>query len=95
MIDLLLVALFQAAAGDPASAPDPSAEGAAQPAATETEQDSEEPRMVCRRGSEIGSRVTRRVTCVPAEEVENRRENDRRRWRNQSVQPQGNSGMGG
>lgn len=95
MIDLIFVALFQAAAGDPAAAPDPNTEGAPQPAATETEQESEEPRMVCRRGSEIGSRVTRRVNCVSAEEIENRRENDRRRWRNQTILPERNTAMGG
>jgi hypothetical protein len=93
MLELVLVSLFQAAAGDPA-APDPAA-GAPAPAAQEEHAgEPEQPRMECRREAEMGSRV-QRLVCVPVDEIEDRRERDRRRWRDQRHVPEAPGTMGG
>jgi hypothetical protein len=74
MIDLILIALFQAAAGDPAPAQNPAAtpqatEDAAQTAegAQGQEQTQTEERRRCRRELVVGTRMTHRV-CTTASE---------------------------
>jgi len=92
MLELLFVSLFQAAVGDPA-ATDP-AVGAPAPAQEEQSGEPEQPRMECRREAEMGSRV-QRLVCVPVDEIEGRRERDRRRWRDQRYVPEPSGAMGG
>ena len=65
MLDLVLIALFQAAAGDPAAAPAPAeapaaTEPAPQPAA-QTPDTADATRMHCYREIITGTRLTRRV----------------------------------
>jgi hypothetical protein len=70
MIDLLLVALFQAAAGDPAAAetatPAPAAE---QPATEGSETEEAAPRRRCRMEQITGSRMPIRVCMSPQQEA--------------------------
>ncbi len=82
MIDLLFVALLQAAAGDPvAPANDPATtqEETASTTAEETSEEPRRPRIMCRSPSPTGSRLGSRVqSCVRSEEEEERISRDRR-----------------
>jgi hypothetical protein len=80
VIDLILIALFQAAAGDPAPAQTPATPQASEDAAQAAEgaqgQDqaqAEEPRR-CRREVVVGTRLTRRVCTTASEDREAARE---------------------
>jgi hypothetical protein len=70
MIDLIFVALLQAAAGDPAQ-PAEQQEGAAPPAATAqqttTQTPAEDGGVICRREQITGTRLTQRVCRTAAE----------------------------
>lgn len=80
MIDLILVALFQAAAGDPAPAHTPatpqaneSTDQAAESPQGQNQAATEEPRR-CRREVVVGTRMTRRVCTTASEDREAARE---------------------
>ena len=79
MIDLILIALFQAAAGDPA----PAAQSPASPEASEAQStdgaqgqqaEATEERQICRREVIIGTRMTQRVCRTVSQEREATRE---------------------
>jgi hypothetical protein len=81
MIDLILIALFQAAAGDPAPAEQAPAtpqatEGAAQAAegAQGQEQAPTQERRRCRRELIVGTRMTQRVCTTASEDRQAERE---------------------
>lgn len=79
MIDLILIVLFQAAAGDPA----PAAQSPATPEASEAQPtdgaqgqpaEATEERQICRREIIIGTRMTQRVCRTVSQEREAERE---------------------
>jgi hypothetical protein len=91
MLGMLFIALFQSAAGDPpVIQPGVDVPPPAQGQTTEAE----EQEMECRRETQLGSRRPRLV-CVPVEEVEARRERDRRRWRDGHFVPEAPENIGG
>lgn len=69
MLQLFLVALFQAAAGDPAPVVESTPQENTQGGEQSTEQATPPPeRARCRQEAEIGTRMTRRVCLTPSQE---------------------------
>ncbi|MGE0046280.1 MAG: hypothetical protein AB7T08_11025 [Hyphomonadaceae bacterium] len=95
-MDLLFVALLQAAAGEPQPAPAPPATEQTQPsepAAAETPaEDPDLDRVVCRTEQVVGSRLGRRVCMTRRERLELRRQQQQRL--NEGTRPIGQPSVG-
>lgn len=82
MLDLIFVALFQAASGQPAAPPEEAAPQAQSPAA-EAQPQAQDPadQRRCRRTAHTGSRIASTRVCMSAREEERLREETRHELR--------------
>ena len=84
MLDLLMIGLFQAAAGDPQAPPPPDAAPPSEQAQPAGEENADGERIVCRRYRQTGTRFTER-RCHRVRDIERRRAQDQQDLRRDQI----------